>query len=580
MPSNLKLVTPTIPALEAAVARNRAGPQLRVPDAALRRGRAQSMTKARAASMLAEGERVKALFSAAPPFPGVVPKDEPKMALDSQTIEVVAWSQQWAASSALAEGQGWLGYQLLSELAQRPEYRAITETIAYEMTREGIEFQSAGKEKKTERIKRLEDACKRLKVMDVLAKAAVHDGFFGRGHVYIDTGYTSEREELKTPIGDGRGALSKLKVSPERPVVAFRNVEPVWTYPTSYDSANPLREDWYKPTTWFVMGTEIHATRLLTFIGREVPDLLKPAYSFGGLSMSQMAMPYVQNWLRTRQAVADLIWSFTVFVLKTNLGESMQGDGQQLFDRAELFNLMRNNQGLMILDKDLEEFDNVSASLAGLENLQAATQEHMSSVSKIPLVKLLGIQPAGLNASSEGEIRTFYDWIAAYQEHFFRDNLNRMVDFVQLSEFGDIDPDITYDFKQLWQLDEAGEAAVVKTRADTREAYLSMGAVTADEVREAIAGDKESPFNGLDLSQPLLEPDPLDDTDLIGGEEPELGEHEDQPEKVFGRTPGEVTIPKVKDPSSRLATSLTSKAANFGGATTGGFPAKDVAKPD
>ncbi len=527
--------------------------------------------------MLAESERVKAIFSQAQPFPGVVPKDEQKavMAMDSQTIEVVAWSQQWNANSALVEGQGFIGYAALSELAQRPEYRAITETIAYEMTREGIEFQSAGKEKKTERIKRMEDACKRLKVMDVLAKAVVHDGFFGRGHIYIDTGYTNERDELKTPIGDGRGAISKLKVSPERPVVAFRNVEPVWTYPTSYDSANPLRADWYKPTTWFVMGTEIHASRLLTFVGREVPDLLKPAYSFGGLSMSQMAMPYVQNWLRTRQAVADLIWSFTVFVLKTNLGESMQGDGQQLFDRAELFNLMRNNQGLMILDKDLEEFENVSASLAGLHELQAQAQEQQSSVSKIPLVKLLGIQPSGLNASSEGEIRTFYDTIHAYQEHFFRDNLDRMLDFIQLSEFGDVDPDIHAEFVGLWQLDEAGEAAVVKTRADTREAYFSMGAVTAPEIREALAADKESPFNGLDLSEPLPEPEPLDDTDLLEG-----GEEDHEPEKVFGRVPGEVTqpqieVPKVKDPSSRLATSLTSKAANYGGATTGGFSAKD-----
>ncbi|WP_163360700.1 anti-CBASS protein Acb1 family protein, partial [Klebsiella aerogenes] len=74
-----------------------------------------------------------------------------------------------------------------------------------------------------------------------------------------------------------------------------------------YNTTNPLAADWYKPALWYVQGRPVHATRLLTFVGREVPDLLKPAYSFGGLSMSQMAKPYVDNWLRTRASVADLI---------------------------------------------------------------------------------------------------------------------------------------------------------------------------------------------------------------------------------------------------------------------------------
>ena len=36
------------------------------------------------------------------------------------------------------------------------------------------------------------------------------------------------------------------------------------------------------------MGRQVHTSRILTFIGRPVPDLLKPAYSFGGLSLVQL----------------------------------------------------------------------------------------------------------------------------------------------------------------------------------------------------------------------------------------------------------------------------------------------------
>src|SRR6185312_1596424 len=187
-------------------------------------------------------------------------------------------------------------------------------------------------------------------------------------------------------------------------------------------------------------------SRLLTFIGREVPDILKPAYSFGGLSMSQMAMRYVDNWLRTTQSVSDIVNAFSVMVLLTDLATLLMGSGDELFKRADLFTNFRDNKGLMLVNKDAEDLKNVSAPLGGLDVLQAQTQEHMAAVSRIPTVKLLGLQPAGLNADSEGVMRAFYDSVHAYQERFFRPNLQTIVDFIQLSLFGKVDPEITCTF--------------------------------------------------------------------------------------------------------------------------------------
>src|SRR5262249_9790845 len=195
-----------------------------------------------------------------------------------------------------------LGYPYLSELTQRPEYRVITDTIATEMTRKWIKFQAVGEVDKTAQIKALEDEFTRLGVKETFKKAAELDGFFGRAHLYLDLGTTDDREELRTSIGNGQNAMSKAKIG-QGSLKGLLVREPVWTYPSSYNATDPLKPDWYKPSSWFVQGKEVHSTRLMTFIGREVPDLLKPAYSFGGLSMSQMVKPYVDNWLRVRQSV-------------------------------------------------------------------------------------------------------------------------------------------------------------------------------------------------------------------------------------------------------------------------------------
>jgi uncharacterized protein len=449
--------------------------------------------------------------------PGVAPKGS-EMAMDE--FSAFAWGIGDLTGHGIGmfpshDGVGFIGYARLAELAQRPEYRVISETIATEMVREGIKFQATGEDDKTDQIKRIEDEVERLDVRDAFMRACEQDGFFGRAHIYLDTGDTDNRDELKTDIGDGRSNASKAKITKDKPIRALRNVEAVWTYPTGYNSNDPLSPDWYRPKGWYVMGKEIHKSRLLTFVGREVPDILKPAYSFGGLSVSQMAMRYVDNWLRTTQSVSDIVNAFSVMVLHTDLATLLTGAGDELFKRADLFTNFRDNKGLMILNKDAEDLKNVSAPLGGLDVLQAQTQEHMAAVSRIPTVKLLGLQPAGLNADSEGVMRAFYDSVHAYQERFFRPNLQTIVDFIQLSLFGAVDPEITFAFNPLWSLDEKAEADKRKTESDTHAAYVNLGAVSPDEVRRALASDDDSPYAALDLDEPLTP-----EIDIGGGYDP------------------------------------------------------------
>lgn len=445
-------------------------------------------------------------FAVAKPMPGVVPKGH-KMALDESFSAVTNWATAGIASgTAFSEGYTFLGYPYLSELAQIPEYRLISEVISTEMTRKFIKMKSqSDNDDKEDKIKELEDEFDRLGVRDAFRLIAEQDGFFGRSHLYIDTGERKNPEELKKPIGDGdRFTEKKFKKGFLR---AIKTVEPVWTYPAFYNASDPLADDWYDPMQWFVMTRQVHCSRLLTFVGREVPDLLKPAFSFGGLSLSQMAKPYVDNWLETRQSVNDIISAFSIMVLKTDMSTMMQGNCDALYQRADLFNNTRTNRGLMMVDKNTEDFANVSAPLGSLDKLQAQAQEHMASVSRIPLVKLTGISPSGLNASSEGEIRVFYDTIHAYQEKFFTPHLTTVFKMAQINLWGAVDQDLVFEYEPLWEMDEAQIVEMQKNKAETHQMYVEMGAVdNGEEVRQALVDDPNSPYENLDPNRiPVLE---------------------------------------------------------------------------
>lgn len=427
------------------------------------------------------------------------------LAMDAGFSETSAFDLLGSINAAFDEGYAFPGFTILGNWAQIPEFRRPAEVYAREMTRKWIKIKATGEEKKTDQIKALEEEFRRLNVQAVFREAIEKDGLFGRSQIFLDMGAESDQldpNELKTELTEspakiGKGALKRLTV-----------IEPIWSYPNRYNADNPLDPTFYKPTSWFVMGKEIHSSRLMTIVSRKVPDILKPAYAFAGLSLSQMIKPYADNWLRTRQSVSDLIHAFTVWTLKTDMAKLLnKGGAEEFFFRMQLFNLGRDNHGVNAVGTD-EEFSNVSAPIAGLEKLQAQSQEQMCSPSGLPLVYLTGITPSGLNATSEGEIEVFQDTLSANQE-VYTPFISKVLNIAQLSLFGQIDPEIGFEWVPMRTMSEEQRAIIRKTDAETDATLIGAGVLMPEESRTRVAGDDESPYHGLDINAPLPEvPEP------------------------------------------------------------------------
>jgi phage-related protein (TIGR01555 family) len=408
---------------------------------------------------------------------------------------------------------GFPGFPYLAALTTRAEYRQMATAISTEMTREWIQLTSSetdGDETK-KKITELTTAIQTLGLKDVIRTAIEHDCFYGRAQVYINIG--------------GHDPSSVLTISEKTinkgSTFTIKAIEAMWTTPAVYNALDPTRDDFYKPPVWFMLGKQIDATRLPMVVTRPVSDYLKPAFNFAGMSLSQLAQPYVENWLRTRQSVSDIIGNFSILVLKTAMDAVLQNDddGEDLFDRAALFTEGRDNQALMLVDKDKEDLVQLSVPLAGLDKLQAQAQEHMCAVSRLPAIILTGISPTGLNASSDGEIRVFYDWIAAQQE-LWRNLITTIINILQLTMYGAIDPDISFVFVPLFQMTDKELSEVRTANATAGTAYINSGVLSAGEERERLARDPESGYEGLSLDPADL-PIPPDNGNENGDDENE-----------------------------------------------------------
>jgi len=464
-----------------------------------------------AAAAPAEGDETVNPFKAAKPAPGVVPEGA-QLAMDDALSPDFAYSQQY---SAVAEGLVFLGYPLLADMAQRTEYRRPAEIIAREMTRNWLRVISTGDDDKSEKVAAIEAELKRVNAQRAFREAIEQDGLFGRSQIFLDVraGEEIDDAELQTPLARrpekiGKGSFRGIRV-----------IEPIWTYPNNYNSTNPLKPNFYKPETWFVLGKQVHTSRLLTFVSREVPDMLKPAYAFGGLSLTQLLRPYVDNWLYTRQSIADLIQMFSTSVLASDLNvlTTPNPDNADIVSRLTMYTRTRTNRGVFLIDKGAEDFKNISTPLGTLDSLQAQAQEHQSSACGIPLIKLFGITPTGLNASSDGEIQTFYESLSAQQEQL-SPLVKVLLEVIQLSLFGEIDSEIAHEWNPLKHLDQVQEAAVIKTQAETDAVYIDANVLMPEEVRARLARDEKSPYAGLDLN---TLPEPPDDGSENGDDPPQ-----------------------------------------------------------
>jgi hypothetical protein len=400
------------------------------------------------------------------------------------------------------------GYPYLAMLAQRTEYIQPTHTHAKDMTREWIEFTTKGKADKAKKIEQIESRFEELGIQSLFLKALLHDGFYGVGHIFVDL---KKHDDTKLPVELDPKSIAKGQLR------GFRNIEPMWVTPVMWNSNRVELPTFYVPETWWALDKEMHKTRLLQLRSREVPDILKPAYNFGGFSLSQLIEPYVDRWLKTVAGVNRLINNFSLIVLKTDMSAVLQdGDsGADLLKRLKLARAQGDNTGMFALNSSNEELAQIAVPLSGLAELQQQALEHMAYPTHEPLVVLTGVTPSGLNASSDGEIEVYHDWNRSEQNAVIRPVLQTVFEIVQLDMFGSIDRDIGFKFRPIKQISGPTLANIQKTETEKDVALVDIGAVSPQEVREKVARDPNSGYVNLDVDRM---PEPLDDDEIEGKE--------------------------------------------------------------
>lgn len=401
----------------------------------------------------------------------------------------------------LYDYQQFLGYGVLSGLAQNGIIRAGVNLRADEMTRRWIEFNYTGEASDEKASSSIESEMTRFKVQQLFRDAAQMCGYFGGCLAYIDVGDISG-DEMKLPLGMDKDTFTRGKLK------GFKLIEPTYIAPARYECFNPLDKDYFVPQSWLINGREVHASRFLYFSEDKPPTLLLPAYNFFGIPLSQIVWEKVKAFSECSAAASRLLQKFSCTVFKTDMQELLTGrDGGNIKRRVQYFSMNRDNDGVMTVDKEAEDIADVSTPIGGVTDIVRQQMEIVAAMFGEPAVKLWGISPSGFNATGDADMKNHYDHVHALQERLFRSPLEYCIKLLQLNTLGTVDDALSFEFVALSDEDSDLKARCNKTIADTYATLIDRGVISSSEARLALANDPESGFANIDADEEIELPE-------------------------------------------------------------------------
>ncbi|WP_105436404.1 anti-CBASS protein Acb1 family protein [Neorhizobium tomejilense] len=355
--------------------------------------------------------------------------------------------------------------------------RKIVDIPALDSCRKWRDWQA-----KKPQIEAIEDEEKRLNVKGKILEASKKGRLFGGAAVYIGTGDANPAEPLDVERV-GKGGLKYLTVMTRRQLTAGE---------IDRDPAS----DWYgRPKLYKLSGAngmqmDIHRSRLVIFNGAMSPDEdFNQALNLGwGESVLTSTLDAIKNADSTAGNIASLIFEAKIDIIKVpqfsaNIGNQAYEDA--VLRRYTLANTIKGINGTLILDSE-EEYESKNASFAALTDILMAFMQIVSGAADIPVTRLLGQSPAGMNATGTSDMKNYHDRIQSMQELEMQPAMMRLDECLERSA-GVTDPDVYYQWAPLEQMSEKERADIFKTTADA--ARQLVGTTAGQEIipREAVS---------------------------------------------------------------------------------------------
>lgn len=348
------------------------------------------------------------------------------------------------------------------------------DAVADDMTRAGVEFLT---EMKPEDSQAIEHTATTLGIWDELGDAIRWGRLYGGGlAVHLVDG-----QDFRTPL-----RLEAIGPDAYKGLVVLDRwmVEPELT-----DLVTEMGPDMGLPKYYRVLanapalrGAVIHYSRVaLRHIGIKLPYQQALTENLWGESILERINDRMIAYDSASTGAAQLVYKAFLRTFKVDgLRNVVAAGGAALTGLTAYVENMRRYQGiegLSLIDKEDEmEFQHQGA-FSGLSDALLQFAQQLSGALQIPLTRLLGQSPAGLNSTGESDMRNYYDGISQQQNRLMHRGVTTTYKCLAASQGIKLPDDFELGFASLWQMKPEEKANVAKTVGDSVNASYEAGLI-------------------------------------------------------------------------------------------------------
>lgn len=229
-------------------------------------------------------------------------------------------------------------------------------------------------------------------------------------------------------------------------------------------------------------SVKIHHSRVVRFTGNTLPFWEEIAEMQWGASVVESVFDELRKRDNVSWNIAQLTFMANIRVLKMqDLGQLLAATDNEsqaeLLRTLEAQNMLLNNMGMQVMDA-ADGLETHQYTFGGLADCYQQFIMDISGAAEIPVTRLFGRSPSGLNATGESDLQNYYDMIAEKQESYLRPILNKVLPPFIISTLGSLPDDFDFEFDPVAEPTDKERADLAKCGTDNVVAAYNAGLIS------------------------------------------------------------------------------------------------------
>ena len=202
------------------------------------------------------------------------------------------------------------------------------------------------------------------------------------------------------------------------------------------------------------LTARVHYSRIVRFTGGMLPYLERVAELYWGESDIEPIYDDIVLYDSVMHNMGNLTYRANLDTMEVqNLDQLFSlssGQAQRRFwQTMQAQSVLRSNFGMQLVNRGDKAY-NTQYTFAGFNHVIEGVQLNLSAKTQIPLTRLFGRAPAGLNATGESDLKTYYEYVDTLRESRLRDILEQVLPVACASAWGGVPEELEIVFPPLW----------------------------------------------------------------------------------------------------------------------------------